>query len=377
MMANPKNVLVAMSGFKGSLTNIEACQCVASALKDLNLAHSIVPIGDGGKGTGLALNLALGGEFHSIDSIDPLGRPISGTLLCFPNSKSPSRIYIESSSVCGYTLIKKEEKNALQASSRGLGIMLRESILRWKHSLQEIWIGLGDSAISDMGMGMLSELGVHFLNSKQEPIPATTDHLVHINAFSPPSLHLNSISLTVLCDVSNPVCGPQGSAVTFSPQKGATPEQVALIARGMENFATRIENKLHRSLKYIPMTGSAGGLSAALFSFFNAKLVPGCEFLLSEIGFDEKISQHDWVVTGEGRTDAQTLKGKAPAVVFEHSRKQNKQCLFISGSLGEGLDPISKEGGMVGVYACGREPSAKEALTRKTREVFSQFKSSF
>ena len=175
----------------------------------------------------------------------------SGTLLCFPNSQSPSRIYIESSSVCGYTLIKEEEKNALRASSRGLGIMLRESILRWKHSLQEIWIGLGDSAISDMGMGMLSELGVHFLNSKQEPIPATTDHLVHINAFSPPSLHLNSISLTVLCDVSNPVCGPQGSAVTFSPQKGATPEQVALIARGMENFATRIENKLHRSLKYI------------------------------------------------------------------------------------------------------------------------------
>ena len=197
-MASPQAVLVAMSGFKGSLTNFEACQSVSSALKQLNLPHSIVPIGDGGAGTGISLHLALGGEFQSIESIDPLGKPIHASILCFPNSQSPSRIYIESSSVCGYALIKEEEKNALQASSRGLGILIRESIWRWKTSLKEVWIGLGESAISDMGVGMLSELGVGFLNSKQETIAATTENLIHIATFSPPSLNLNSISLTVL-----------------------------------------------------------------------------------------------------------------------------------------------------------------------------------
>ena len=362
-------ILIAMNGFKGSLSNLEACEAVSKALTELNFSHSIVPIGDGGAGTGLALHLALGGEFISISSVDPKGRGVYASVLCFPDSQSPNRVYIDSSSVCGFTLIKDEDKKALQASSRGLGILLRESVTRWKSSLQEIWIGLGDSAISDMGLGMLSELGVVFVNSQGFRISATTENLQYICDFSKPTLDLGTISLTILCDVSNPVCGPQGSAVTFSPQKGAAPAEVALIAKGMDHFASRIENKLHRSLKYIPMTGSAGGLSAAFLSFFNALLVPGCDFLLKQISFDEKLSRHSLVITGEGKTDAQTLKRKAPAVIAEHAKNLSKKCLFISGALGEGTTQIASQLDLIGLFACGKEPSAEEALRRKTLEV--------
>lgn len=374
MMAENPSVLVAMNAFKGSLSNLDACQSVSRSLTELEIPHVTVPIGDGGSGTGTALNCALGGEFVSINSIDPKAKAIKAPVLCFPNSTAPNRIYIDSSSVCGYTLIPDSERKALEASSRGLGILLKELAHRWKSTLKEIWIGLGDSAISDLGIGMLSELGVVFVDSKKQELLPTTENLLQIADFSKPKTKFENISLTVLCDVSNPICGPQGSAVTFSPQKGATTEEVNLIARGMDNFASRIEHKLHRSLKYIPMTGSAGGLSAALLSFFNAKLVPGCEFLLEQIRFDEKLKPHDLVITGEGRTDAQTLKRKAPFVIAQHARSLNKKCMMISGALGEGANQVASELELMGVYDCGKEPTAALALARKTREVFSLFK---
>ncbi|MFM8313708.1 MAG: glycerate kinase, partial [Deltaproteobacteria bacterium] len=348
------SILIAMNGFKGSLSNLEACESVSKALKELNFSHSLVPIGDGGAGTGLSLHLALGGDFVPLKSVDPKGKEVSAAVLCFPDAQNPKRLYIDSSSVCGFTLIKDEEKKALQASSRGLGILLRKSIARWESSLREIWIGLGDSAISDMGVGMLSELGVVFVDSNRSRISPSTENLQHISDFSKPTLNLGPISLTILCDVSNPVCGPQGSAITFSPQKGASPSEVALIAKGMDHFASRIENKLHRSIKYIPMTGSAGGLASAFLSFFDAHLVPGCEFLLRQISFDEKLSRHTLVITGEGKTDAQTLKRKAPAVIAEHAKNLNKKCIFISGSLGEGTTQLSSELNLLGLYACGK-----------------------
>jgi len=373
-MAESPSVLVAMNGFKGSLSNLEACQSVSKSLTELEINHSIIPIGDGGNGTGVSLKSALGGEFVSIDSIDPRARAIKAPVLCFPNSINPHRIYIDSSSVCGYTLIPDKEKKALEASSRGLGVLLKKVVQRWNSTLKELWIGLGDSAISDMGIGMLSELGVVFVDSKKQDLLPTTENLSQIADFWKPKTHCENISFTILCDVTNPICGPQGSAVTFSPQKGASKDEVILISKGMNNFASRIEHKLHRSLKYIPMTGSAGGLSAAFLSFFNANLVPGCEFLLKEIGFDEKLKNHDLVITGEGRTDLQTLKRKAPAVIAQHAKSLNKKCVFISGALGEGSDQIAAELKLSGLYECGKEPSASEALSQKTKEIYPSLK---
>jgi glycerate kinase len=375
MTGKSNQVLVAMNGFKGSLSNLEACESVARGLSQLKISHAILPIGDGGNGTGLALHYSIGGEFTPIASIDPKGRKVTAEVLCFPDSTNPFRVYIDSSSVCGFTLIAQEKRKALEPSSSGLGKLLVEVSTRWKNSLKEIWIGLGDSAVSDMGIGMLSELGVVFLTSNKEILSPKTENLIHICDFSNPTLNLSKISLTVLCDVSNPICGPQGSARIFSPQKGATPEEVALIARGMDNFASRIENKTHRSLKYIPMTGSAGGLSSALLSFLGAKLVPGCEFLLQQISFDEKLAQHSIVVTGEGQTDSQTLKRKAPAVVALHAKNKNKKSIIISGSVVGDTSSIISELNLFGLSACGREPTAQEALFKKTLEVFSQIKS--
>lgn len=371
MTADTPKVLVAMSNFKGSLSNLEACESISKALTQLKIQHSIAPVGDGGSGTGLSLHYALGGEFVGINSVGPRGSLVEANVLCFPKGHNPNTVYIDSSSVCGYTLVPENEKNAMEASSRGLGRLLIEVAQRWPTSLKEIWIGLGDSAISDMGIGMLAEMGVVFIDTQGNRLLPNTRNLINIADFSKPTVQFGNISLKVLCDVQNPVCGPQGSALIFSPQKGASKEETFLIARGMDNFATRIEHKFHRSLKYIPMTGSAGGLAAAMYSFFNAELVPGCDFLLDQIGFNEKIRSHDFIVTGEGKTDLQTLKRKAPAVVAHRAKDSNKRCLIISGAVSGGTEQIKSELKIFGIYASGKDPSASQALTQKAQEVFS------
>ncbi|MCX6102373.1 MAG: glycerate kinase [Proteobacteria bacterium] len=373
MTAENISVLVSMTPFKGSLSNLEACQSVSLALTELNIAHSILPIGDGGNGTGLSLHQSLGGEFITLNSFDPLGHAIEAPVLCFPNSKNPTCIYIESSSVCGHTLIKQNKKNALAASSFGLGDLLNQASTLWSLSLKEIWVGLGDSAVSDVGIGMLSALGVTFWDGSQNKLNASSENLIHISGFSLPKKDWSHLSFTILCDVSNSLCGPSGSAQIFSPQKGATPEEVDLIARGMENFASLIEIKTGRLIKNVPMTGSAGGLSTAFFGFLNAQLVPGCEFLFEKISFDSKLMAHSLVVTGEGKTDLQTLKRKAPSIVASHAKRLQKKCLLVSGSLEIERATLISELTLVGAYECGRDPSPTEALTKKTLEVFRDF----
>ena len=156
----------------------------------------------------------------------------------------------------------------------------------------------------------------------------------------PPLPELNQIKITVLCDVLNPLCGPNGAARTFSGQKGAAPGQIKQIEQGMENLAKLIQDLTGRDLRSEPMTGSAGGLAAAFLAFFNAELVHGARFLMDWIHFDRILEEHEILITGEGQTDSQTQEGKAPFECLERAKRLGKRAFVISGRLGAGHETL-------------------------------------
>lgn len=372
MMKAPLSALISMSAFKGRLSNREACDVVSAALKKKKIKCQPLPVGDGGAGSLWTVHAALGGEIVSASSTDPLGRKIEAQCLVLPNAKHPTSLYLESSEVCGYSLVKESERDAMRASSLGLGELIKFGLEKWGQSLEKIYVGLGDSAISDMGMGMLCGLGVTFQDEGGRPLWGNAASLRSIRSFSlPKNPVLNKVKFIVLCDVLNPLCGPKGSARTFGPQKGASPGQVSQIEQGMENFAALIQKTTGRNLRSEPMTGSAGGLAAAFLGFFNTELVHGARFLMDWIHFDRILADHAFLIVGEGKTDGQTLSGKAPAECLERAQRQGKKVVLISGVLGEGHESLLKKSSVAGLFACGENPTAKDALYERVLEVFS------
>lgn len=370
-MTPPLSALVSLSAYKGRLTNELATQIVAQALKELNISSKLLPLGDGGLGTLRTVHSVLGGEIYRRWVSHPLGQKVEAECLAIPNAKAPSAVYLESAQACGYHLVNDSERDPMRASSAGLGELILDAAKTWESSLERIYIGLGDSAVSDMGMGMLTALGFSFLDDASRALWPNANSLRQIKTFtSPKDRRLEKIKFTVLCDVLNPVCGPQGSARIFAPQKGASPTQVQLLEQGMENFCAVLQKANGRNLRLEPMTGAAGGLAAACLGFLNAELVLGARFVMDWIRFDDQLRPHDFLIVGEGKTDKQTLCGKAPWEAIERGRKLGKKVILISGALGEGHEQLVKQNPLLQCFACGEHPSAQEALHRRTLEVF-------
>lgn len=364
-----------MSAFKGRLTNVEACDSVAAVLKKQHIRCRVLPIGDGGAGTMQAVHFGVGGEFVSLPASGPLGNPTQAKVLLVPNAKRPKAAYLESSEVCGHSLVRESERDAMRATSKGLGELILGVIGSWGESLERVYIGLGDSAVSDMGMGMLGALGFTFLDAGHRALWGNALSLRQIQSWKEPrDRKFEKLKFTVLCDVMNPLCGPKGSARTFSAQKGATPGQVSQIEEGMTNFSMLIQKATGRDLRNEPMTGSAGGLSAALRAFFPCELVLGARFLLDWIQFDRILSDYALLIVGEGKTDAQSLSGKAPAECMARAEKLGKRSLILSGAVGDGIQSLTLRPSVVGCYACGETPNPRDALYEKTLSLFSDEK---
>ena len=364
------SLLVAMTAFKGSLTNEEACSCVENAAKQLKYKVKSIPIGDGGRGTIQGVHACFKSEWVTIQATGPMGQPVESKVLCLPNQKAPTTIYIESADTCGHHLVDPDVREPMRASSYGLGETINQSIQRWKGSLKKIFIGLGDSAISDMGMGMLSALGYRFMDAGGKVLWGNAHGLRLTRSIELPDVSdIDITKFTILCDVLNPLLGPDGSAPTFAPQKGASPTQVSLIEEGMTNINQIIMMMNGRNLADEPMTGSSGGLAAAFLAFLNAELVQGSRFFFDWINFSDAIQKADLIITGEGQTDFQTLRGKAPFECLQRVEEAHKKSILISGKLGKGHQPLLKKASLLGCYECGREPSPREALTQKAKEL--------
>jgi glycerate kinase len=220
----------------------------------------------------------------------------------------------------------------MKTSTYGTGEMIADAISR---GCRRFLVGIGGSATNDAGTGMLSALGFRFLDAHGNELEGKGESMgkvEEIDISAVPASVLES-EFIVACDVDSPFCGPAGAAYVFSPQKGADPQMVRELDRGMEHFAAVIFRSMGKDVKDVPGAGAAGGLGGAFLAFLNARLERGIEMVLDAIGFDRLIEGSDLVITGEGRVDSQTLTGKTPYGIMKRAQAQGIRTVVIGGSI--------------------------------------------
>ena len=279
--------VIAIDSFKGCLSSVEANRAAAEGVRSTCPGAEIVevPVSDGGEGFLEAFHAAIGGRFVTVPVMDPLMRRISARYLL----KGQTAV-LEVAEAIGLTLLGPEERNPMVASSYGVGQLVADAV---KNGARHIIVGLGGSATMDAGRGMLQAL----------------------TGFE----SLRDIRFTIAADVDNPLCGEQGAARVFGPQKGATSQMVRLLDDEARQFAADSARRFGYDRSGMKGAGAAGGLGYAFLQYLDAEFVPGAELLLSTIGFDALVADAALVITGEGSADRQTLMGKLPMGILQHS----------------------------------------------------------
>lgn len=331
-----KKIVVASDSFKGSLTSREISTIVAEAVSEVfpDCQTVCLEIADGGEGTIDALCRALGGSRIEVSVSDPLGKPVVSEYAIVNVPEEGHTAVIEMSKASGLPLVPSGLRNPMLTTTFGTGELILDALGRGcKHFL----IGIGGSATNDGGTGMLTALGWRFLDSDGNELPPVGASLGKIESIDSSGKNpaLDGCSFVTACDVDNPFCGPDGAAFVFAPQKGAGPEEVILLDKGLESFSSVIRKSTGVDVKDIPGAGAAGGLGGALLAFLGARLTPGAEMVLEAIGFDSLAEGADLVITGEGRMDFQTLKGKAPLCVLRHATRLGIPTISLAGIISD------------------------------------------
>jgi glycerate kinase len=317
-------ILVAPDKFKGSLDARDVGDNIATALRAVlrDAAIEVMPIADGGEGTASVISQAFGGEKITCPAHDALGCEIEAEYFWLSDRKTA---VMEMSAAAGLWRITSERRDLLRADTFGVGEMIKNAVAR---GANEILIGLGGSATNDGGFGMAHALGFRFLSNEHEV--ETPAELVNLARIKPAPQRVAAAVLAAV-DVRNPLLGPRGATRTFGPQKGATPEQVEILERGLARLADVVATDLGIDFRETPGAGAAGGLGFGLLSFCGAKIRSGFEVVADYIGLKDAIAKADVIITGEGRLDEQSLEGKAPAGVARLAREAGKRVFAIAG----------------------------------------------
>lgn len=339
MNSKPK-ILVCADSFKGSLTSLEVANaCREGILKSAPLAEvQIFGLGDGGEGSVEVIRKTLGGVTCSTIIHGPLGEHLTAPYLTSADGKVA---YIEVSSAVGLTLVPKSLRNPLVTSTYGVGELIIDA---YRRGCTRFIVGLGGSSTNDGGVGMLQALGYRFFDKNGCEVGRGGKVLQSITSFLLPSKKfLSDVEFLALCDVDNPLTGPDGAASVFGPQKGATPEMVVELDKALANFSAVIRRAGLEDAERYPGSGAAGGIGAALKSFLNARLCSGVDAILELNGFHRALKSASLVITGEGAIDEQTLRGKAPLGVLKAAQKCGVPVIAIAGSVNS-VETLNKAG---------------------------------
>ena len=308
------NVLLAPDSFKGTLSATEVCALLKETILSLSPDANVtsLPIADGGEGTSDAFLHVFGGERVTVRAHSPLMREISADYAILPDGTA----VIETAAASGIAI--EQTNDALRASSFGTGELLRNAL---DCGCKKILFGLGGSATTDGGTGLLCALGARFLaedGTELAPGGAALEQLKTVD-LSALDKRLEQTEITVLCDVENPLFGPNGAAAVYAPQKGANAAAVELLDYGLRRLAKVSAQTLGKDFAFTKGAGAAGGLGFACLAFLGATLTPGIDCILDAAKFSERAKRADLIITGEGKMDAQSLMGKAPFGVAKRS----------------------------------------------------------
>lgn len=321
-------VVVAPDKFEGSLTAAQAARAIEAGLLRARPDAEVVrlPLGDGGAGT-LAALVAAGFERVPVRAAGPTGEPVDAAI-----ALRGDRAFVEMAEASGLRRLPGGRRAPLEATSYGTGELIRAAL---DLGARELVLGIGGSATTDGGAGMASALGVRFLDEAGRPLPPGGAALLRLARIDTAGLdpRIRRVRVTVAADVDNPLVGPEGAAAVYGPQKGASPEDVLLLDSALRRYASVLRSDLGLDLAGTPGAGAAGGLGAGAIAFLGATLRSGIDLVLELIGFDAAVTGADLVVTGEGKVDFQSLRGKAPFGVARAAAAHGVPVVVLAGVL--------------------------------------------
>ncbi len=323
-------VLIAPDSFKGSLTSVEVARALEAGWLRARPGDEIrlAPLADGGEGTLVAIEAAGSWQWREAEAVDPLGRPMRARWLARDDGRAA---IVEMAAASGLSRLAPEERDARGATSHGTGDLLRAVL---DAGIRDIALGIGGSATTDGGAGLLRALGADVADD------------LHTLDLSGLDSRLGETRLRIACDVTNPLLGPAGAAATYGPQKGADAESIALLDARLARFAHALEAATGRNERDTPGAGAAGGVGFGLLCltdrFASLELRPGIDLVMEEAGFDRALETADLVLTGEGRIDVQTAFGKTALGVALRAQAAGKPCIAVGGGVTpEGVEAMA------------------------------------
>lgn len=326
-------IVIAIDSFKGSMSSLEAGFAAKKGIEKVkkDAIICVKPLADGGEGTTEALTAGLGGELFDVEVTGPLGGKVNASY----GMLEDETCVMEMASAAGITLVDRDSLNPDKAGTYGVGEMICDAV---EKGAKNFIIGIGGSATTDGGTGMLRALGFRFLKADGTEISDGIEELDQISEIvaSKKSEIVCGCNFEIACDVENPLCGKNGAVAVFGPQKGVDPDKIDFYDAKMRHFAKKTAEFFGVDKSEIKGTGAAGGLGFAFLSYFkNARLRPGTDIVLDAIGLREEIKDADVVVTGEGRLDGQTAMGKVPVGVARLAKEYNKKVVAFAGGVTE------------------------------------------
>ena len=335
-------IVISIDSFKGSLSSMEAGNAVAAGIHRVAPQTEVVikPLADGGEGTVSALIDGMNGQEVTIPVTGPLEEKVQATYGVIADQKLA---VIEMSEAAGLTLVPPAQRNPLFTTTYGVGELILDAV---EKGCRHFIIGIGGSATNDGGAGMLQALGFDLLDANEKPIALGGQGLAELKEIRCDRVPevLQECEFQIACDVTNPLCGPNGSSAVFGPQKGATIDMVANLDGWLMNFAKVAQAQFPKADPLAPGTGAAGGLGFAFQAFLQGKLEPGIDIVLETIALEKALLDADLVITGEGRLDEQTAMGKAPVGVAKLAKKHGKTVIAFAGSVTSGARECNKQG---------------------------------
>lgn len=334
-------IVIAIDSLKGSLSSMEAGHAIEQGIRNVLPETKVLvkPLADGGEGTTEALVEGLGGDMVQVQVHGPLETPVNAAYGVIRESNTA---IMEMAAAAGIILVGKD-KRPLDATTYGVGEMIRDAITR---GCREFIIGIGGSATNDGGIGMLTALGYEFLDAEGKPAGIGAGALYKVAKICDDKAmpELKDCHFRIACDVTNPLCGENGSTYIYGPQKGVTVELRDELDHAMGDYAQVVKAYNGTDYAKTPGAGAAGGLGFAFLSFLSGELLPGIELVLNAVEMDKAMEGADLVFTGEGRLDYQTAMGKAPVGIAKMAKKHGAKVIALAGAVIEGAQECNEQG---------------------------------
>lgn len=368
-------VVIAIDSLKGSLTSIEAGKAIKEGILNIVDAEVIVkPLADGGEGTTEVLVEGLGGETVEVFVMGPQKDKIKAVYGYIAESKTA---IIEMAAAAGIMLVG-EEKNPMEATTYGVGEMIKDAINR---GCRNFIIGIGGSATNDGGIGMLTALGFDFYDNNGNKLGIDANELGKISIiFTENAMpELSECNFKIACDVSNQLCGENGATYIYGPQKGVTEEIKEKLDKDMAHYAKVTKKYLNNDYSEASGAGAAGGLGFVFLSYLHGDLQPGIELVIDTVKLEECIKDADYVITGEGCLDKQTAMGKAPVGVAKLAKKYDKTVIALAGSVTDDAVKCNENGidayfpillKVIPLQEAMKKETARKNMVKTTEQIF-------